>query len=177
MKSTYKILAKTGVFLAALAVIVGAYGAHAIRDVVEEKDMQVFETAVKYQFYHALAIILFSLSYRRLNQKFLVFSLILMILGILIFSGSLYMLATVSLWGNDSYRVLGAVTPVGGLSLIMGWMLIFFKGFSDDEYEFEQQANDLKREHRHRHHGHRHHHSRHHSTEQEHNSTDDSTHQ
>lgn len=152
MNSTFKVFAKTGFVMGALAVGFGAFGAHALRDVLAEKDLQVFETAVKYLFYHTIAMVVLALNYRKLNNRFLTLSLGLMLFGIFIFTGSLLLLSTRSIWGSDDYKFLGAITPVGGVSLILSWLLLFFKGFShnaDDGSEHQQG------QHTHRHHQHK----------------------
>lgn len=149
MKSTFKVFARFGFVLAAIAVALGAFGAHALRDALAEKDMQVFETAIKYLFYHTLAIIGLALNYRKFNARFLTLALGLMLFGVFIFSGSLLLLSTRSLWGSDDYKFLGAITPIGGVSFILSWLLLFFKGFSPN-------ADDAD-DHHHAHHSHRSH--------------------
>lgn len=108
-----------GVVLAGLAVAIGAFGAHALRPLLEANARtETFELAVRYQFYHAFAILFCGLLMvnfpsRHLGRAALCFSA-----GILIFSGSLY---TLSLSG---IRALGAITPIGGLLFIAGWFLL-----------------------------------------------------
>ncbi|MFN4082838.1 MAG: DUF423 domain-containing protein [Bacteroidia bacterium] len=158
MKSIYKTFAKIGFLFAGLAVIFGAFGAHSIKEIIPDKDLQVFETGVKYQFYHAIAIIILSLSYRKLNNKYLGLTILLMILGIFIFSGSLYALSTRTIWGSDSYKFLGAITPIGGLCYILAWFLLLFKGLSSNEYEIGSTENtESHHSHHRKHHRHRHH--------------------
>jgi uncharacterized membrane protein YgdD (TMEM256/DUF423 family) len=109
----------TGVFFAGLAVAVGAFGAHALRPLLEEHGRtETFELAVRYQFYHSFAILfsgvlMYHFPSRHLNRAVVCFAA-----GIVIFSGSLY---TLSLSG---LRVLGAVTPAGGVLFIAGWVLL-----------------------------------------------------
>lgn len=103
--------------LGALTVAIGAFGAHALRPGLEAAGrMETFETGVKYQMYHVLAIFLTGLLQAYQPHKFLNRASLLFLLGILIFSGSLY---AISLSGITK---LGAVAPIGGVLLIAGWI-------------------------------------------------------
>jgi len=116
MHKTFLILAST---LGALTVMIGAFGAHALKaHLTKIGRIDVFETAVKYQFYHTIAIFLLGLLLLKVEHRFLHFSGYFFSAGILIFSGSLYMLCltNVGKWG--------AVTPFGGLLLIAGWIMM-----------------------------------------------------
>ncbi|MEX2592439.1 MAG: DUF423 domain-containing protein [Anditalea sp.] len=119
MKNTTYI--KLAAILGALAVVIGAFGAHSLEPVLTKNDyLATFETAVKYQFYHTLAILLIGVLigiYQK--NKFLKYSAHSFLAGIIIFSGSLYVLSLTNLtW-------LGAITPIGGLAFILGWILLF----------------------------------------------------
>ncbi len=99
-----------------LSVMIGAFGAHALKTTLEATNrLETFETAVKYQFYHSLALILLGLLMLQFQHKAFAVSGYGFMIGILIFSGSLYAL---SLTG---YTKLGAITPLGGLAFIIGW--------------------------------------------------------
>ncbi|MBC7381453.1 MAG: DUF423 domain-containing protein [Bacteroidia bacterium] len=137
MKYTHKIFARLGFLLSALAVFMGAFGTHVLRELISESELNTFDTGVRYQMFHALAIILISLSYRKFDEKIIYLVLGLFIAGIVIFSGSLYLLATRNIWGDDSFKVIGAITPLGGLCFIGGWLVLYFKGFlpEDDKAE------------------------------------------
>ena len=107
-----------------LAVAFGAFGAHALRNRLDAYAMDIFETAVQYQFYHSLALL--GVGLLALNQPgmaLLKSSGWLFVVGIVIFSGSLYLLSLTGL------RWLGAVTPVGGLALIAGWACLAAAGW------------------------------------------------
>jgi len=105
--------------LGALSVMIGAFGAHALQSTLETQGrVDTFETAVKYQFYHTLALLAIGLLMFRVQDKLLDYAALSMMGGILIFSGSLYILCLSGL------RWLGAVTPVGGLLFIVGWVLL-----------------------------------------------------
>ena len=103
--------------LIALATALGAFGAHALKAHLAEDRLQVYETAVRYHFIHALGLLAIGVLLRSLDGELLRWSAMLVLVGIILFSGSLYLLTF------GAPRVLGAVTPVGGLALIAGWIL------------------------------------------------------
>lgn len=107
--------AATAAMLLALAVILGAFGAHGLRGRLDAYSMDVYQKAVFYHFIHALGLLIVSLVPRTQN---LVWVQILLIAGIAIFSGSLYVLALTGV------RALGAITPLGGLAFIAAWLLL-----------------------------------------------------
>ncbi|MEB2778382.1 DUF423 domain-containing protein [Algoriphagus sp. D3-2-R+10] len=116
-----KQIIQTAAILGACAVGIGAFGAHGLKEVIAETGRaETFETAVKYHFYHSLAIFLIGiLAVIKPEWKKLSTAAILMVIGILIFSGSLYVLSLTGItW-------LGAITPFGGLAFIVGWILVF----------------------------------------------------
>ncbi len=110
----------TGALLAGLAVMLGAFGAHALKAKVSPEDLTIFETAVKYHMYHALGLILIGFLGFHYPSKAIQLPAWMMMVGILIFSGSLYVLVL------SGIRWLGAITPIGGISLIAGWLLLAF---------------------------------------------------
>ena len=107
---------KVGAAYGLTAVAAGSFGSHGLRNKVEPRDLEIWETACKYQFYHSLAILL-AVTRAGPGAKL---PCTLFSIGTAIFSGSLY---TLVLTGN---RKLGAVTPIGGLTLIAGWFSLFF---------------------------------------------------
>lgn len=117
-KNTFYI--KLAAVLGGLAVAIGAFGAHGLEAILTEHGrVDTFETAVKYHFYHTLAILLTGVLMMMREEKMYKYSANAFLLGIIIFSGSLYTLSLTNLsW-------LGAVTPFGGLSFIIGWVLLF----------------------------------------------------
>jgi len=106
-------------FLGALAgltgVALGAFGAHALRARLQPEMLTVFETGVRYQLYHALALVATALILGRFNGKLIVAAGWLFTAGIVLFSGSLYALALTGV------SALGAITPIGGLAFLLGW--------------------------------------------------------
>jgi uncharacterized membrane protein YgdD (TMEM256/DUF423 family) len=107
-----------GSILAGLGVAAGAFGAHALKDILDPPMLQVFETATRYVMYHAFGLCIVSWAIDRYPEQRLEKSGWLFLIGILLFSGSLYM---VSLAG---IRWMGAVTPIGGLAFMTGWLLL-----------------------------------------------------
>jgi uncharacterized membrane protein YgdD (TMEM256/DUF423 family) len=103
--------------LIALATIFGAFGAHALKAHLSQDKLQVYETAVRYHFFHALGLLAIGILLRSMDSELLRWSAILVVAGILLFSGSLYLLTF------GAPRPLGIVTPLGGLALIAGWIL------------------------------------------------------
>ncbi|MAN29028.1 MULTISPECIES: DUF423 domain-containing protein [Mesonia] len=112
-----------GCVLGMLAVILGAFGAHGLKEVLSEESLTSYETGVRYQFYHAfLALIVANSSFFTSKTKNIVFYLILV--GVILFSGSIYLLSTYALTGV-SFKSIAFITPVGGLLLILAWLLLF----------------------------------------------------
>ena len=111
--------------MGAMAVILGAFGAHALKTRLSPGDLQVFETGVKYQMYHAFALISIGLLMEKCPlQSTLHIAGYCFMAGIILFSGSLYLLASKILFGIEGWRWLGPVTPLGGLFLIAGWIFL-----------------------------------------------------
>ena len=103
----------------ALAVMLGAFGAHGLKNKLTEEMLTIFETGVSYHFYHALGLLAIGMIAQWIpDSSFLKWSGWLMLAGILIFSGTLYVLSISGL------RWLGAVTPIGGLCFIASWILL-----------------------------------------------------
>jgi uncharacterized membrane protein YgdD (TMEM256/DUF423 family) len=103
-----------------IAVGLGAFGAHALKAKLEaEGTLATFQTAVQYQFYHTLALLFIGLLMMRLESPWLNYSAYGMMAGILIFSGSLYILCFTGI------KWMGAITPIGGLGFILGWGFLF----------------------------------------------------
>ena len=118
-----KINIVAGILFAGFAVIFGAFGAHALKAKLDAGQLQVFETAVRYQMYHAFALMLVGFSFDKLHSSLATWAGWLFITGILFFSGSLYLLSCKTLAGIENWKFLGPITPLGGLCLISGWVL------------------------------------------------------
>jgi uncharacterized membrane protein YgdD (TMEM256/DUF423 family) len=114
-----RVLAAAGVLLA-LATLAGALGAHTLKAHWGAPRLAVYDTAVRYQFYHALGLLGIGLALRMTGSAVLRWSALLVTAGIVLFCGSLYALTL------GAPRLIGAVTPLGGLALIAGWALFAF---------------------------------------------------
>ena len=121
MQKTY---VRLGALLAGLSVILGAFGAHALKQVLTEKGLSIFETAVRYQMYHAFGLLIIGILYKEFAHKNLVLAGRLFCAGIFFFSGSLYFLSYIVSGGQDNLKWIGAITPLGGLCFILGWILL-----------------------------------------------------
>ena len=117
-------LVSIAALLALLAVVLGAFGAHTLKELLAPNNLNSFETGVRYQFYHAIALLIIGLNTDKLKATKLIASL--MIIGILCFSFSIYLLSIQGLIGIK-LSFLGPITPLGGLILIVSWTLLLFK--------------------------------------------------
>lgn len=109
------------VILGALSVALGAFGAHGLKPILTNEGLQTFETAVRYQFYHLFALALTAILLKMYPGKEWIIAGNLFITGILLFSGSLYCLC---LLGTGNFKWIGAITPLGGLCFIGGWLYL-----------------------------------------------------
>ena len=110
--------------LGGLAVLFGAFGAHALKQLLNEDQLKSFETGVKYQMYHAIVLLIigFNFNLESSLQKYMVYSFII---GVLLFSFSIYGLV-ISSANNKKLTFLGPITPLGGLLLVCGWGLLVY---------------------------------------------------
>ncbi len=113
----------TGALIAAFSVILGAFAAHQLKQIVGEATLQIFETAVRYQMYHAMGLLAVGILYQPFPSKQLLWAGNLFIAGIVLFSGSLYLLCFIKYQYIPALWV-GAITPFGGLCFIAGWLLL-----------------------------------------------------
>ncbi len=114
-------------FLGGIAVILGAFGAHGLKAVLDENQLLTFETGVRYQMYHALFLLFVAIApvCTAKAKKFIAY---LVGFGVLFFSGSIYLLATNDLTPVD-FKFLGPITPIGGLLLITAWFTVAYQAF------------------------------------------------
>jgi uncharacterized membrane protein YgdD (TMEM256/DUF423 family) len=118
-----KKLISTGALFGMIAIVLGAFGAHALKKTLLPEQLLTFETGVRYQMYHALFLIFIGmLGDLTEKTKKIIFSLV--VFGVLLFSGSIYLLATNTMTSFD-FKVIGFVTPIGGLLLILAWGVLF----------------------------------------------------
>lgn len=116
-----KLFLQAGSLLGAIGVMVGAFGAHALKEMLTASDrFDTFETGVRYQFYHALALILVGVLSKDFVSKTINYAGYCFLAGILIFSGSLYLICFTGI------NAFGAVAPIGGTLMVVGWLLLFW---------------------------------------------------
>ena len=110
--------------LGGLAVVFGAFGAHALKKILSEEQLKSFETGVKYQMYHAIVLLIvgFNFNLETASEKYMVYSFMA---GVILFSFSIYGLV-ISSAKNKKLTFLGPITPLGGLFLIIGWGMLFY---------------------------------------------------
>lgn len=109
----------TAVLLGIISIVLGAFGAHALKKIISPEAIVTFEVGIRYQMYHAL-FLLFLATNGRIQEKTKKNILILTIFGVIFFSGSIYFLATNNLTSFD-FKKIGFITPIGGLLLITAW--------------------------------------------------------
>lgn len=120
---TVKLFVTLGAVLAGLAVAFGAFGAHGLRATLTPEDLATFETGVRYQMYHALALLAVAWAMTQWESPLLPVAGWAFVVGITVFSGSLYLLVL------TGPRWLGAITPIGGVALLVGWALMAWAAF------------------------------------------------
>lgn len=113
-----------GALLAGLAVALGAFGAHKLKELVPPETVATFETGVRYQMYHALALLLAGVIAERLSSIWLKRAAWSFLIGILLFSGSLYLLTVLKATDSVGLGGLGLITPIGGVFFIAGWICL-----------------------------------------------------
>ena len=119
----------TAAFLGALAVCLGAFGAHSLKNLVSTSALEIWQKGVEYQFYHVFALLYLS-TFARYKNKLIGFAYVFFTLGIVLFSGSLYFLALKDVY-HFSAQFIGPITPIGGLCFIIGWLFLFMAALKD----------------------------------------------
>ena len=117
-----------GALLGAIAVILGALGAHALKNILAPEQLLSFETGVKYQMYHALLLVILSLAIKPTSSKYLLTAVNLIFLGVILFSGSIYLLTIKNILGMEFLKFVGPITPIGGILIVVGWVLLILEG-------------------------------------------------
>ena len=123
---------KSAVILGALSVALGAFGAHALKGLISNDAVAIFETGVRYQYYHVFALITTGILYKEFPFPTTTWAGRLFIIGIILFSGSLYVLTWIKGAVIPGYNFIGAITPFGGLSFIGGWLCLLLSFFKKD---------------------------------------------
>lgn len=117
-----KIYLVIGIVLAGLAVGLGAFGAHGLKKVVSLEDVTTYQAGVQYQMYHALALIFVGVLSDRIYNGYVTYAGILFTAGVVFFSGSLYLIVSLHAMNKAIPKVIGVLTPIGGLMFIAAWI-------------------------------------------------------
>ena len=120
----HKLYLGLGAFLAGLGVILGAFGAHGLKQLVGPETVNTYQTGVQYQMYHAFALMLVGILYERMPNNLMNWSGILFLTGIVLFSGSLYLLASLKAMNKVGVSGIGIITPIGGVFFVVAWLLL-----------------------------------------------------
>ena len=115
---------QSAAILGALSVSLGAFASHGLKKILSTDELQVFETAIRYQFYHVFALLAVGILFATFPVALMKWVGYLFIAGIVLFSGTLYLLCYIKHKGLP-YEWVGAVTPIGGLAFIAGWLMLF----------------------------------------------------
>jgi uncharacterized membrane protein YgdD (TMEM256/DUF423 family) len=115
----------TASILAATSIMLGAFGAHALKELITAERLLTFEVGVRYQMYIALSLLVFAICEDRFQFEIRLVR-ILMLAGILLFSGSIYLIALSDIWVLNT-KILGPLTPIGGLCIIIGWTVFIYR--------------------------------------------------
>ena len=115
-----KLFLIAGSIFAALAILFGAFGSHALKEKLSLEELEIYDIATRYLMFHALGIFGIGILGYQVPSQILIIPFLLMAFGILIFSGSLYLISL------SGYKKLGMVTPIGGLALIISWIMLAY---------------------------------------------------
>ena len=114
-----------GSIFAGLGVALGAFGAHGLQNLTQdEKILHGFQTAVQYQVYHAFALLITGIIFEKFSDRLIRWAGNCFITGIILFSGSLYLITFLKIQESDAVKIVGPITPIGGLFFIAGWLLL-----------------------------------------------------
>ncbi|MGE0561488.1 MAG: DUF423 domain-containing protein [Flavobacteriales bacterium] len=117
-----------GAALGCVAVIFGALGAHALKNYLTPNQLNSFETGVRYQMYHAILLVSLALFIKKSTSKYISTAINLMFFGVILFSGSIYLLTLKSMFTLEFLKFAGPITPIGGILLVVGWLLLIIEG-------------------------------------------------
>ena len=118
----HRVYLKIGAFIGALSVLMGAFAAHQLKQYLAPEILATFQTGVTYQFYHAFALLITGILLKRYPNDWIIWAGRLFVVGIILFSGSLYLLAMLKSIKDVGLGGFGLITPVGGLLLVAGWI-------------------------------------------------------
>jgi uncharacterized membrane protein YgdD (TMEM256/DUF423 family) len=119
--------------LGALSVALGAFAAHKLKTLVGPETVAIFETGVRYQFYHVFALLFVAFLSEKIHNRWMIWAGNCFIMGIVLFCGSLYVLTALVIAENTHRTLAGIATPIGGVFFIAGWILLYFGVASKDK--------------------------------------------
>ncbi len=133
---------RTAAVLAMISVMLGAFGAHALKEHLSEQSLASFQTATTYMMSHAVALFIVGMMYRHYKKKTMVWSGNFFVMGIIMFSGSIYLRLALSYLGFEKLTIVNFVTPLGGLMFILGWLMLFVSIPPREHHEKVAQSDD-----------------------------------
>lgn len=133
---------RTAAILAMFSVILGAFGAHALKEYLTEQSLDSFQTATTYMMSHAIALFIVGNMYRHYKKKTMVWSGNFFVMGILIFSGSIYLRIVLTYLGFEKLYLVNLITPFGGLMFILGWLMLFISIPPRETHEKAPKSDD-----------------------------------
>jgi uncharacterized membrane protein YgdD (TMEM256/DUF423 family) len=111
--------------LGALSVALGAFAAHSLRSMASVDTVAIFETGVRYQFYHTFALFIVAFLAEKVNNRWMIWAGNCFIMGVILFCGSLYALTALAVAENTHKTLVGIATPIGGMFFILGWIFLY----------------------------------------------------
>lgn len=112
--------------LGCTAVILGAFGAHMLKEMIPAKSLLSYKTGILYHFIHTISSLCVLIIALHFNEKSLIRAFWLFVIGVVLFSGSIYILSLKSIFGLNNLKLIGALTPIGGIFFILGWLQIIY---------------------------------------------------
>ncbi len=141
-RTLQKRLFQTSTTFIGIAVLLGAFGAHGLKNSATLSEQDLFRTGVNYHFIHSIGILTLALGLRRLREKTLQIVFGLFVTGIVLFSGSLYILAMrTALDAGDMINWVGMITPIGGLCFLGGWFYLALNGYKPVDHDHHEGHN------------------------------------
>jgi len=119
-----------GTILGMIAVLGGAFGAHALKEILSPEHLDSFKTGVRYQMIHAVVLLFLFILLNKFESKQFKIAAYLIFWGVILFSGSIYLLTLKNIVGLEVLKFVGPITPIGGLLIITGWLFILLGGMS-----------------------------------------------
>lgn len=133
---------KIAAIIAMTSVILGAFGAHALKEHISEQSLASFQTATTYMTNHALALFIVGMMYRHYKKKSIIWSGFFFVMGIIMFSGSIYLSIVLKYLGYDKITLVNIITPLGGLMFILGWLMLFISIPTREVQQKASQSDD-----------------------------------